>query len=88
VVERAPTCYGELSLTVDSHAASGSLTASIETPKRLAMKRLIVRFRHPEAKPMQSVTVNGQAWTSFDARKEWVVIEKPLEPRYVIVTRY
>jgi hypothetical protein len=38
VVERAPTCYGELSLTVDSHAASGSLTASIETPKRLAMK--------------------------------------------------
>jgi hypothetical protein len=87
-VERAPTYYGELSMTVDSHAASGSLTAEIETPRRLPMKRLIVRFRHPEAKPMRSVTVNGQNWTGFDVQKEWVVIEKPAEPCYVIVARY
>jgi hypothetical protein len=87
-VERAPTYYGEVSMTVDSHAGSGSLTASVEMPKRLPTKRLIVRFRHPEAKPMQSVTVNGQSWTGFDVQKEWVVIDKPLEQRYVIVTRY
>lgn len=88
VVERAPTCYGDVSLTVDSHAASGALTASIETPKRQPMKRLIVRFRHPEAKRMRSVTVNGQDWTAFDVQKEWVVIEKPLETKYVIETQY
>jgi len=88
VVERAPTYYGEVSLTVDSHAASGSLTATIEMPKRTPMKRLIVRFRHPESKPMQSVTVNGQSWTGFDVQKEWVAIEKPTEQRYVVVTRY
>jgi hypothetical protein len=87
-VERAPTYYGDISMTVDSRAASGSLTAGIETPKRLPIKRLIVRLRHPEAKPMQSVTVNGRNWTSFDAQKEWVVIEKPLEQRYVITAQY
>jgi hypothetical protein len=87
-VERAPTYYGELSMTVDSHAGSGFLTASIETPKRLPMKRLIVRFRHPEAKPMRSVTVNGQNWTGFDVQKEWVVMDRPVESKYVIEARY
>jgi hypothetical protein len=87
-VERAPTYYGELSLTVDSHAATGSLTATIETPKRAPMKRLIVRFRHPEARPMRSVTVNAQDWTGFSAQKEWVLIEKPIEQRYVVTARY
>jgi hypothetical protein len=87
-VERAPTYYGDVSLTVDSHAGPGTLTASIETPQRVPMKRLLVRFRHPEAKPMQSVTVNGQSWTGFDVQKEWIAIEKPVEQRYVITARY
>jgi hypothetical protein len=52
------------------------------------MKRLIVRFRHPEAKPIRSVTVNGQDWPGFDVQKEWVVIEKPAEQRYVVTARY
>ncbi len=87
-VERAPTYFGELSMTMESHAASGSLTATIETPRRVSMQRLIVRFRHPDAKPMRSVTVNGRSWTSFDAQKEWVVIERPAESKYVIEARY
>jgi len=87
-VERAPTYYGELSLTADSHAASDTLTASVEMPKRQPMKRLIVRFRHPEAKPIRSVTVNGQDWTGFDVQKEWVAIDKPVEAKYVIEARY
>ncbi len=87
-VERAPTYYGEVSLTVDSHTGSGTLTAGIETPKRVPMKRLIVRFRHPETKPIRSVTVNGRDWTGFDVQKEWVVIDKPVESKYVIEARY
>jgi hypothetical protein len=88
VVERAPTYFAELAMTVESHAAAGSLTTTIEMPKRGPLKRLIVRFRHPEAKPMQSVTVNGQDWTGFDAQKEWVVIDKPTEQRYVVRVQY
>ncbi len=87
-VERAPTYYGDISLTVDSHAASGSLAARIQMPKRRSPKRLIVRFRHPRAGPMQSVTVNGRNWTDFDVEKEWVVIDKPPQERYTIVAHY
>jgi len=87
-VERAPTYYGELSLLTESHAASGSLTARIDMPKRYAPKRLIVRFRQPEGKPIQSASVNGQAWAGFDVEKEWIVIEQPAAERYDIVTRY
>ncbi len=87
-VDRAPTYYGDLSLAVASHAASGALTAQIETPKRHSPRRLIVRFRHPQARPIQSVTVNGRSWSHFDAVKEWVIVEGPLDERYTIITRY
>jgi hypothetical protein len=87
-VERAPTYYGDMSMIVESHAASGTLAARIEMPKRLAPERLIVRFRHPEAKPIQSLTVNSRDWTGFDTQKEWVVVEKPVEGRYNIEARY
>jgi hypothetical protein len=87
-VERAPTHYGELSMTVDSQTDSGTLTATVELPQRRPVPRLIVRFRHPEAKPIHSVTVNGQSWTGFDVRKEWVMIERPNQERYVIKVRY
>ncbi len=88
VVERAPTYHGDLSFTVASQAGSGTLTAQIETPKRRSPTRLIVRFRHPQARPIQSVTVNGQSWDHFDVAKEWVVVESPLDERYTIITRY
>jgi hypothetical protein len=87
-VERAPTYYGDISLIVDSHAASGALVADIDMPTRRPPRKLLVRFRHPEAKPMQSVAVNGQNWTGFDTRKEWVLVERPLQERYTIVAHY
>lgn len=87
-VERAPTYYGQISLAVESKDASGQLTAQVDMPKRRSPNRLVVRFRHPQEKPMQSVTVNGQSWTDFDTEKEWVVIEKPLQDCYAIVARY
>ena len=33
---------------------------------------VLVRFRHPERKPIKSVTVNGEAWSDFDPAKEVV----------------
>ena len=35
-------------------------------------KRVLVRFRHPKAVPIKSVTVNGKAWSDFDPAKEVV----------------
>lgn len=87
-VENAPTYFGRTSFSVDSKAASGKLLARIETPRRRAPGQLIVRFRHPLSKPMQSVTVNGKNWTDFNVQKEWVVIEKPLLRHYAITVQY
>jgi hypothetical protein len=87
-VKKAPTYYGDISFTVKSQAASGSLVATVDMPKRRPPEKLFVRFRHPEAKPIRSVTVNEQKWTGFDPGKEWVVIEKPLPEQYTIVAHY
>lgn len=87
-VQRAPTVYGKLSMTVESRAASGRLLAEIGMPDRSRPKELLVRLRHPQAKPIRSVTVNGRNWTDFDARKEWVRIKDPRRRRYSVVARY
>ena len=87
-VERAPTYYGELSMSVESKAGSSQLSAQIKMPNRRSPKQLVVRFRHPQDKPMQSVTVNGREWDNFNAQKEWVVIPEPRRERYTIIARY
>ena len=87
-VERAPTYYGTLSFTLESKAGSGKILAGITMPDRSHPSTLQVRFRHPESKPIRSVTVNGQNWTDFDATQEWVRIKSPAEPRYSIEVSY
>jgi hypothetical protein len=87
-VKKAPTYYGAISFTVESRAGSGLLVATIDMPKRRPPEKLFVRFRHPEAKPIRSVTVNERNWTAFDPGKEWVIIEKPLPEQYTIVAHY
>jgi hypothetical protein len=49
---------------------------------------LLVRLRHPQQKPLQSVIVNGEAWSYFDPKKEWVRIPNPTGSRYHITARY
>jgi hypothetical protein len=95
-VQRAPTYYGELSMSVESKARppggsagkSGQLTAQIEMPQRSTPDRLIVRFRHPQKKTMRAVSVNGRDWTNYDIAKEWIVIPEPREERYIIIAHY
>jgi hypothetical protein len=48
----------------------------------------LVRLRHPERKPMRSVTVNGSIWKDFDVSKEWVRVGEPGAGKYEIVVRY
>jgi len=88
VVERAPTYYGALSLMEESHAASGRITASVDLGSGTRPKTVLVRLRHPEAKPIRSVTVNGRNWTDFDASKEWVRIAAPSDSHYSITATY
>jgi hypothetical protein len=87
-VRRAPTYYGPVSFTMESRADAGEITATIELPERKQLAALLVRFRHPQAKPIRSVSVNGQNWTDFDVEKEWVRIPRPAQHRYVVTSRH
>jgi hypothetical protein len=87
-VERAPTYYGPLKMSIDSHAGSEEIRANIEFSARGRPSVLLVRLRHPQAKAIKSVTVNGQNWLDFDAKQEWVRIERPRMHKYEIVSRF
>jgi hypothetical protein len=87
-VERAPTYYGTLNLSVTSHVSTGEIRATVEIPSQKCPQALLVRLRHPEAKRIREVVVNGRDWKDFDAQKEWVRIAAPKADRYDIVARY
>ena len=87
-VRRAPTCYGVLSMTMESHAAAGRIVAEVDMPTRRQPKELVIRFRHPEQGRIRSATVNGAAWADFDPDKEWIRIPAPAAKRYTVEARY
>ncbi len=88
VVERAPTYFGDLSMTLESHAAAGHIDATVEMSPGERPRTLLVRLRHPDGRRIRSVTVNGRNWTDFDTAKEWVRIPSPSEGRYTITASY
>jgi hypothetical protein len=71
-IERAATHFGPMSLRFESQAARGRITAVLEPPTRRAPRQILLRFRHPEARTIQRVEVNGRPWDRFNADKEWV----------------
>jgi len=87
-IERAPTYFGNLSMVIESQAGAGKISATIQAPERNRPDTILLRLRHPQAKPIQSVTVNGQTWTDFDKEKEWVRIQKPTQSAYKVVAQY
>lgn len=71
-VQNAPTYFGDLAYEIVSDVDHGRITATVEIPARRPAQTVLVRLRHPEQKPLRSVTVNGQPWSDFDAAKEVV----------------
>ena len=69
-VKNAPTRFGPVSYHITSSTGQGFMEATIEPPTRLAPKRIILRLRHPDGKPIQSVAVNGKGHRDFDAARE------------------
>lgn len=87
-VKRAPTYYGEISLTSTSQSATGRISVELEMSMKYHPHALYLRLRHPEAKRIRSVTVNNREWKDFDPEREWIRIENPSEKRYEIIAIY
>jgi hypothetical protein len=65
---RLSTPAGIVSVEYRPQLAAGKIEADVELELRAAPSQLLLRFRHPAKKPIQSVTINGRASRAFDAR--------------------
>jgi hypothetical protein len=68
-IRNAQTYFGKLSYEIRSKAKEGRIEMSLDPPTRNAPSGIVVRFRHPEEKPIRSVSVNGKPWQVFDPAK-------------------
>ena len=72
LVKNAPTHFGVVAYEIVSHVDAGKIAAKVELPVRRSPKSVLLRLRHPQAAPIRSVQVNGEAWTAFDPGLEAV----------------
>lgn len=87
-VERAPTYYGPLAMTVTSRAQAGELLATVDLAGPKLPAELLLRLRHPEGKKLQAVSLNGKSWTNFDGAREWIRVPKPEGKHFEFVARF
>lgn len=87
-IDKAATHFGPMSLRITSQVGQGKITAKLDPPTRNRPKTIYLRLRHPESKPIQKVTVNGQPWEKFDVKKEWVVLPGTVEGTQEVVVTY
>lgn len=86
-ISNACTYFGTISYRITSNVRREEIRAVIGPPRRGVLKEIKVRFRHPEKKPIKSVTVNGKDHMDFDVKKEIITVTSFPEP-IEIVAKY
>lgn len=74
-VKNAPTHFGDISYEIISDVDHNMIKAEIQLPERGRPNTILLRLRHPSAKPIQSVTMNGSNWTAFEKAKETIQLQ-------------
>lgn len=87
-VKNAPTRFGAVGYEINSHVAQGFIEARIEPPARSAPKFIVLRLRHPDGKPIRTMTVNGKAHRQFDPRAETIRILPATTKPIIVRTSY
>lgn len=64
--ERVSTVYGTVGISYDADPAAGRIKATASLKLRRDPGKILVRFRHPDKKPIRSVKVNGTSHKAFD----------------------
>ena len=71
----APTRFGKVGYTIASKVAQGEIDAVVQLPNGCTAKKVVLRLRHPDGKPIQSVVGQGKPHSDFDPSKETVTLE-------------
>jgi hypothetical protein len=88
-IQNAATRFGPMSLTYRSSLQrDGRIVVEFDPPKRNPPKKIFLRLRHPEEKPIKSVVLNGKPFNKIDLQKEWIVLPGDLNSRQTIVVAY
>ena len=87
-IKNAATHFGPMSLRITSAADAKTITAVLEPPKRNPPRAIRLRIRHPDSKPMQSVTLGGEKYERFDAGKEWIELPADASGVQKVVVEY
>ena len=74
-MKNSPTYFGTTAYEIVSDVDNGKIAATVELPSRKAPKTVLLRFRHPKAAPIKSVTVNGKEWKEFNVEKETIELK-------------
>ncbi len=87
-IRSASTYFGKLSYEIRSNAKEGKIRMSLDAPARNVPREIVVRFRHPEEKPIRTVSVNGEPWQKFDAAKGDIHLPGDLKSPAAITAEY
>jgi len=68
-LQGAATPFGKTGIEYRPSPDGNMISATVSLNLRSNPGHILVRFRHPESAPIQSVTVNGQQHTAFDAER-------------------
>lgn len=82
-VKNAPTRFGKVSYEIASRIARGRIDITIQPPDRQPPKTLVLRLRHPEGKPIRSVTLNGKRHRQFDRVNETLFFKATMNPMQI-----
>ncbi|HUT94693.1 MAG TPA: hypothetical protein VMY37_34875 [Thermoguttaceae bacterium] len=61
----APTRFGKVSYTIDSHADGGRIAVKLDPPKRTPPEAIVLHLRHPEGAKIKGVSVDGKPAAQF-----------------------
>jgi len=61
----APTYFGKVSYTIESHADQGRIEVSLDPPTRKPPEAIVLYLRHPQGAKIRGVSVDGNPANEF-----------------------
>jgi hypothetical protein len=85
-IENVRTRWGRVSVQYVPDRTNAAIRARVDLELRNQPPKTVIRFRHPERKPITRVTVNGREHRAFDANKQDVDITGMEGPQQIVVS--
>jgi hypothetical protein len=86
-VAGAPTRWGRVGYSIESHIKQGTITAKIDLPSSFAAVTNL-RLRAPDNAKIKSVALNGKPWTQFNAQEETITIPAGMSGAVNLIAKY